>query len=197
MSLRVHIEEMQHGDIFTTQSVLTFGTRKSVDNMIYRLIAAGQVERLAWGVFRRMHPGGPELEKPSAEEIARIKAESFRRSICACVDIPVNERHAEKLGIKPGHPTFCIHSYTSSFWYNGRRVFLIGRSAKKLQWCSTDIGHVLWRLSEIGRQACDTEIVKDLLRGLNRVPTWAELSRYALLAPAWMWQLIFVVYWSA
>lgn len=196
-ALRIHIEAMPHGQIFTTQSVLTFGTRKSVDNMIYALRDKELVERLAQGVFRRTVPGEPELERPSDETIARIKAESFGRGICHCVNQPVNERHAEKFGIGPAHSIFCVHAYTSSFWYNGKRIFLIGRSGKKLQWCSTDIGHILWKLAELGRQACDLNIVQEALRQLNRVPTWAELSRYALLAPAWMWHLIAYVYQSA
>jgi hypothetical protein len=196
MSLRVHIEEMQHGEIFATQSVLYFGTRKSVDNMIYKIINEGKLERLAWGVFRRLHEDGPPLERPPDETIARIKAEAFRRGICHCVNEPVNERHAEKFGIKPQHPTFCIHAYTSSFWYNGKRVFLIGRSAKKMRWCETDIGHMLWKLANIGRELCNTEKVQQALRDLNRVPTWMEISRYALLAPAWMWHHLMVAYGS-
>jgi hypothetical protein len=72
------IHRLKDGDIFTTRDVIGCGKRSAVDQALKRCVADEIITRIARGVFMRDYMR--RFRNVSAEEVARIKAQSFRKS---------------------------------------------------------------------------------------------------------------------
>lgn len=71
-----HIYSLPDGTPFSTRDLLNYGLRNTIDRTMHFLVKAGEIMRLARGVFMK-----PAEEVPSAEEIAATKARAFGKEI--------------------------------------------------------------------------------------------------------------------
>lgn len=78
--IRQFVAQLGADMIFTTESLLRFGTRNAVDLTASRLVKAGMILRLAAGVFV---VAGQLSQMPSALSIAEAKAGAFEKVIYA------------------------------------------------------------------------------------------------------------------
>lgn len=80
-AVRCHITySVRAGDMFTTRELLRYGNRNAIDQVTYRLVKAGIIIRLAWGVFVRQEDYTGE-DLPGPMEVARVKARAFSREV--------------------------------------------------------------------------------------------------------------------
>jgi hypothetical protein len=128
------VYRLNDGDVFTTRDVLGFGSRAAVDNALKRFVARGLITRLARGVFMRSFG---TTRKISIEEIARVKAAAFKKSVAqtdaaaeVCFDVASSQglllRKADVRGTK-----VAVGGRSSSFMVAGKRVHL--RRSRKLE----------------------------------------------------------------
>lgn len=77
--IRYNVKE---GDMFTTRELLRYGNRNAIDQILYRLVKAGIIIRLAWGVFVRQDDyQDSRIPLPGPMEVARVKARAFCREV--------------------------------------------------------------------------------------------------------------------
>lgn len=82
-AVRCHITyNVRKGDMFTTRELLCYGNRNAIDQILFRLVKAGIIIRLAWGVFVRQEDYEDSgIPLPSPMEVAREKARAFCREV--------------------------------------------------------------------------------------------------------------------
>ena len=76
-SIKRFMSALSEGTIFTTRCLLHLGPRGAIDQMLRRLVAKGELLRIAQGVYVK----GRLTREIPVEEIAHIKAESFGRRL--------------------------------------------------------------------------------------------------------------------
>ncbi|HMO19462.1 MAG TPA: hypothetical protein PKC98_00680 [Candidatus Melainabacteria bacterium] len=76
--IRAHIAALGDEQIFTTREFFLFGSRGSIDTTLCRMVKAGEIFRLAYGVFVK---GSRWPDKISLFDVVKAKAAAFERSI--------------------------------------------------------------------------------------------------------------------
>ena len=196
--IRRHLRTLEIDEPFTTRDLLNYGNRSAIDDCIYRLIQEGTIHRITRGVFVKRRDNGT-YPVFTQREVAEIKAGSFGRKLQSHPFKKAKEI-AIRLGlIKPGQKwigecekletTYEISGPTSSFMYQGKRIFLKRTTRRKIQLGDSKAGLVmraLWyngfwnRLVLMGfdaqRIAC-----QGLYAGDRR-----EIHQSSRLIPAWL-----------
>ncbi len=67
-----HLHQLSSTEIFTTRHMLIYGTRSAIDSALSRMVANGQIFRLARGVFVKSLSG-----KPTLAQIVEAKLKAF------------------------------------------------------------------------------------------------------------------------
>jgi len=134
--IRRYITLLPEGKIFSTQDVLQFGMRAAVDQALSRLCKREQIRRLARGVFVKEEGSASEY---SDMEIARVKAESFGRTIATFIS-PVANPFSEVAGNIPNTCTFLVNGHSSKFRIGDKTIYLKSVSPRKLQLASNGVG---------------------------------------------------------
>lgn len=77
--IRVFLDALSSGIIFSTQGLIHLGSRSAVDTALSRLNQQGIIQRLAWGIYLNT----PDRKKYSIDfiETALFKAQAFGREI--------------------------------------------------------------------------------------------------------------------
>lgn len=181
--VRRHIQSLPENTLFTTRELLNYGKRSSVDSVLSKMVKEELIVRVARGMFMRFNE---RLAHPSILEIARKKAESFYRSLCA---------HGSDLAakfklIESGNPeiTFHINGRTSSFQVHTLeiRVHLRGTSCRRVRNPDTPVGDAIRAIWERGKKAFEPQHIMIVTREFFRQDR-ALLRQSADLMPSWMW----------
>lgn len=195
--LRQKIAAMEPGTIFTTQSLLGEcpAKRNAIDVMLWRAKQRKELQHLAQGVYRKTI----DEPDPPVEVIAEIKASSFKRGICRCVErcclhaiTPIKDekkkKQTKKQTQKQKQIVFAVNGSSSAFKYGKIRVVFRSTSGKKLLWCQSEFGLMIRRLTAVGREDCTEELVAASIRQLKQRVSSAELLRFVKLMPGWLWK---------
>lgn len=129
IQIRAYISGLAEGKLFTTRELLNYGSRAAVDQALHRLVAKGQIVRMARGVFVKESEG---RFRPAVSEVALAKARSFGKdfygqiggSCSRCKSTPQLE--SPELQSEP--LAFICSGAPSSFDCGGQRVFFISCS---------------------------------------------------------------------
>lgn len=78
MLIRGHIATLGDEQIFTTREFFLFGSRGSIDTSLCRMVKAGEIFRLAYGVFVK---GSRWPDGISMFDVVKAKAAAFERSV--------------------------------------------------------------------------------------------------------------------
>ncbi len=196
--IRRHLRTLEVDQPFTTRELLNYGNRSAIDNCIFRLIQEGEIHRITRGVFVRAKSHGKRPHY-SQREIAEIKANSFGRKLQTHPFKKAKEI-ALRLGlIRPGQKwlneceelesTYEISGPSSSFMYEGKRVYFKKTTRRKIQLGDSRAGQViraLWyngfwnRFALFGFEA--QRKAYQGLYGLDR----REIHCSSALMPAWL-----------
>lgn len=150
--IRRHLRTLEIDEPFTTRDLLNYGNRSAIDDCIYRLIQEGTIHRITRGVFVKRRDNG-SYPVFTQREVAEIKAGSFGRKLHTHPFKKAKEI-ALRLGlIKPGQKwigecekletTYEISGPSSSFMYQGIRIFFKKTTRRKIQLGDSRAGLVM------------------------------------------------------
>lgn len=126
--LRRFINSLKDREVFTCADVLDFGKRSAVAVALMRLVRKGIIVRLASGVYMK----GDEFDKrPTAVEVAQVKARAFGKSLSLDGNEVVRSLSASDGTDKEQTIEFTIDGYSSSFKYGKTKVVLRSKNCKK------------------------------------------------------------------
>lgn len=193
-----HLNGLEVDEPFTTRDLLTYGSRSAIDNCIFRMVEAGIIHRLARGVFVRMKANGKHA-KFSQDEIATIKANSFGRKLHSHPFKKAKEI-AVRLGlIEAGEKwinekeqlktTYETSGPSSSFMYEGQRIYFKKTTRRKIQLGDSRAGQVVRALWYNGIDNAyilwNFDKHREAMAGLYGGDR-DEIRRSSALMPAWL-----------
>lgn len=178
--IRKHINLLPPGVPFATRHLLSYGSRESVDQALYRLVKQNHITRLARGIF--VKPASDE-KLPSVQEIAATKALAFGKKIFThALDA------AYKLGVtKRGNQQhiFAIKGQTRSFQSVFGKIILKGTTAKDAKLKDKWIGLIIRAVRRLGNNKATIEMLTQIIRKLGRAER-KNLHYFMPYMPAWM-----------
>ncbi|MBP7860184.1 hypothetical protein KA183_00765 [bacterium] len=196
--IRRHLLGLEIDEPFTTRDLLNYGSRSAIDNCIYRLIQEGIIHRITRGVFVVKKSNGRHAHF-TQREVAEIKAGAFGRKLQTHPFKKAKEI-AIRLGlIKPGQKwigecdelesTYEISGPSSSFVYEGKRIYLKKATRRKIQLGDSKAGLVMralwyngfWNRLVLMRQDAQKLAYQGLYFGDRR-----EIHQSSALIPAWL-----------
>jgi hypothetical protein len=183
--IRRYVMVLPDGATFTTRDVLTCGKRAAIDQALSRLVKAGDLLRLARGVFAKVSPGVALQFTPL--QIATLKAGSFAKKICSHpADV------AYKLGLIPkgnSETCFAINGRSSSFKFGELRIHFKQASQRKLILADRPAGLAIKVMSFLGRSACSRQAIHKACYDLGRTDRFELLERASFM-PSWLNSLL-------
>lgn len=182
--VRRHMAQLPPGAIFTTRELLRYGLKRaSLDQALSRMVKRQEIERLAFGVFRKYSWTHRDL--PPSAEIARAKAAAYKKELAVH---GADAAHQLKL-IPEGNAetTFATDGRSSSFRTVSGLVHLKQVSPRKLYLRDTPVGLFIRAIVFIGKHGIDLSLLTttvSLELGFGREER-QQLRRCADLLPAW------------
>lgn len=197
-----HISALSYDEPFTTRNLLTYGNRSAIDNCIFRMVEAGIIHRLTRGVFVKIKPNGSHT-RFTQEEIATIKANSFGRKLHSH---PFKK--AKEIAVRLGFikstekwikekdelkTTYETSGPSSSFMYEGKRIYFKKTTRRKIQLGDSKAGQVIRALWYNGKDNAyvlrNFDAHRNAMLGLFG---WdrEQIRRSSALMPAWLSDII-------
>jgi hypothetical protein len=187
--IRSYVDRLPKGVMFCTRDVLNHGKRNSVDKVLSRMVIAGDIVRLAPGLFVRI---GSKL--PSLREIVEARASALGRKLS---ETGAKVAQAAGLLVKTSSPesSFDVDTWTSSFRVfraidsNAARIQLRTRAARKRALADDVVGRAIKALWQMEDQ-CDLDMLRNVYHMLNR-DQGLEFRRSRRLMPGWLSNLVY------
>jgi len=179
------IAQRQPGDAFSTADVITLGTRSSLDKALSRMVIAGQIDRIARGIFVVPKPNS---SRDDIDPVACVLTVLSRRNGCPIQvsgDVALRRfgLSAEKLA--PERSTYSWSAKSRKITVIDRPIHLRSVSPRKLALCGRTAGLAITAIWQIGKQEMTPSIMTSILNGLENnelaairesasaLPTWA------------------------
>ena len=176
--VRRHLNNLIDDKPFSIRDFLIYGPRSSIDQIFQRLLKEVRVYRVARGVY--MKDTSPQ---PSIDEIVKVKAAAFGRTIATHGAAALNRLTNKRKGIL--RLTFACSGATSSFRIGNLIVRFKRASARKMQQGDSPVGLVIRALWHLGKCALTIETAAQVVSGFTRDDRRIfRLS--AALMPQWM-----------
>lgn len=135
--VRRYLNNLPEGAIFDSRELLIYGTRNTIDGILFRLTRTGELVRVARGVFQKSDGSSPS---PTVFGVTSLKAQSSGQSI------KLTDSLQEKT------VTFWTDGASSSFKCGDVRVILKKVSSRKLKLAqSGKMGMSLALLWQLGK----------------------------------------------
>jgi len=178
------IVQRGRGYVFTPAEVLHLGSRAAVDQGLSRLVKAGQITRLARGVYAYPEKHSLVGEVPPsptavAEALARAQGAQAQVSEAAA---------ANALGLTtqvPGRVVYLTNGTPRRRRVGNTIIEFKRASPRRLAGAGTPAGTVLQALRHLGRTGANQQVAEKLREKLPRSQRQA-LRALLPLAPAWM-----------
>lgn len=182
-TIRTNLRKLPKGKPFRNTRFLKYGPRGAVDRTLSRLVADGEIKRVARGVYVR-----PKKNRfagdvmPDVSEVLKTIAKNNRETI------QVHGAEAArrfKLSTQvPAAPVFHTSASSRSIAVGGIRVKLVHTSSqRRLQFAGEKTGLALSALWYLGKNNVNADVVSKIKSGLSAEEF--ETLRSANL-PAWM-----------
>jgi len=182
-AITTDLRKLPKGKPFTHLCFLKYGSRGAVDRALSRLVAEGEVKRVARGVFvrpKRSRFGGDVL--PEVSEVVKIIAKNNRETIQ--VHGAEAARRFKLSTQMPTRPVFYTSASSRSITVGNTTVKMIHTSSqRRLQFAGKKTGLALSALWYLGKDNVDAEVVSKIKSGLSTEEF--ELLKSADM-PAWM-----------
>jgi Family of unknown function (DUF6088) len=164
-SIRHAIADMPHGAVFSSADFLSAGTRAAVDQALHRMMRAGEIARVARGLYAF---AGQSVD---AQTVARAVA----------------HKTGERVGLVPSrraHDVLVVPTSGQSRTVKaaGHTVQFRRMSQRKVQLASSPKGRALLELWDRGKENLSTTQVK------RATGDWRaqDINSFAALIPAWL-----------
>ncbi len=182
--VRRHVNRMDYGQPFSIRDLLAYGRRKTIDQYIYLMVKEGYLVRLAAGVLMK---AGPCTPRPSAEEVAEVKARAFGRKIAIH-----GADGARKLGLNSKgnrDVIFYTNGHSTSFRYGSIRVHLKMTSQRRLEISDAEGGLVVRALWYRGRRHVTSLAAERVCRELTHIQR-QEIRKKVRSFPQWLGDIL-------
>jgi hypothetical protein len=181
--IRRHILRLPQGAIFSTREMLNYGRRSAVDQCLHRLVKAGRIIRLAWGLFLKDDIG---ITMPCAFVVATEKARAFGKQILTdAVDaaklLNLTATGNQKI-------TYAIQGHSSSFKYGKITINFRGICARKMALGDGPVGLAIKALWQLGKSVCDQHAIARAINSFKR-PERRQFNQSCHLMPTWMTEI--------
>lgn len=183
-SLRRAIAAIPEGEPFVPAQLLTLGSRASVDQMLTRLTRAGEITRVARGVYVRPKKSkyvGVILPEPAAIAAFLAKAEG------AAIQLHGAEaaRRLELTTQVPTQPVYYTTGRSRRVQFGRMQIRLQHASARRMALSGRPAGLALSALCHLGKRNVTPQVIEHVKRRLP--PEEFEVLRTAsTLMPAWL-----------
>lgn len=173
--------------VFSTRDILNqnpAATRALVDQVISRMVRAGELQRVSRGLFNR-----PKIHRelgplaPLSEDIAAAVERSVGMPVIPSGALAL---HALDLSQQvPAQLEFKTAGPTRTIWVGKRQIRLRHASARRFRARARVVPLVIEALSALGRQRVNEDTVKTLRQVISKRDR-AELLKHIGDAPVWM-----------
>lgn len=190
--IRRFIAELPPQTVFVTRELLTFGSRRRVDWVTYRLVANELIIRLARGVFVRNDKG---MEIPPINKIVEAKARAFGKLIIPTLanlaavrglEKPKKaDRRKKEISDYEGVAQFSVIGCKGNFMTEHGRVTFKSIAPRKFFLHQEKVGKSLlamWHISEEAK-SCFIDIQK--LEGFSRQEK-KRVKELSAWVPSWL-----------
>lgn len=183
-TIRYRIASFAPGEVFTSRDFLGLGTRAAIDQALARLVKAGQIDRVARGIFIRSKENryvGKVPPSPAAVVAAIAKHQG------AQVEVHGAEA-ARYFGLStqvPVRPIFSTTGNPRRFKMGNLEVTMRAQRPRKLQLAGTLAGKALAALWYLGKGQVDTQVLANIRRQLPPAE-FDALVASAPHMPGWM-----------
>ena len=170
-----HLHQLSSTEIFTTRHMLIYGTRSAIDSALSRMVANGQIFRLARGVFVKSLSG-----KPTLAQIVEAKLKAFSGKIAVHAKNILSSFHLAK---EDSH-TFAKNGSSSSFDTIRGRAILKNQCARKMRLYQEEAGRAAIALWHLRDYWIDRAV--DVVTALFKRSDKEVLLLASSLMPAWL-----------
>lgn len=171
------------GWVFTPRFFLDFGKRGAIDMALTRLVQAGAIRRIGWGLYDypRLHPGIGTLSPDATRVADAIAGQTGDRLV------PSAATGANRLGLStqvPVRANYATDGRTRTKKAAGRTITLQHSRAPIVDHASDAANSVLQLLAQVGRKKVDDALIgqlatridtgdmKSLLQARPSMPGW-------------------------
>lgn len=180
----VKIKKAKKGSLFFVDDFLSFGTAKTVGKALERMVEAGEISRVARGIYARLenHPLLGELT-PSTEKIAQAISKRDKARI-----IPTGVLALNALGLSTQIPMNVVYLTDGSARKIkiGRRNIVFKKTAPKNLAAIGKISSLaIQALKEIGKDHVTENEIEIILQHLSKEEP-SRLEHDIKLAPEWI-----------
>ena len=164
------IADMPPMSVFSVTDFLHIGSRAAVDQSLYRLVKAGQVKRIARGIYARF-----EVLPIEGAAVAKALAQK------SGTKLPLATQHTSTrhtLVLTPGR--------SRSLVVNGHTVEFRRASQRKIELAQSPQGQVLLALWNRGHKSLTTLEIRQVTGRWEE----SEIDKFASLIPAWLRQAV-------
>lgn len=180
----VKIKKAKKGSLFFVDDFLSFGTAKTVGKALERMVEAGEISRVARGIYARLenHPLVGELT-PSTEKIAQAISKRDKARI-----IPTGVLALNALGLSTQIPMNVVYLTDGSARKIkiGRRNIVFKKTAPKNLAAIGKISSLaIQALKEIGKDHVTENEIEIILQQLSKEEP-SRLEHDIKLAPEWI-----------
>jgi len=180
--------------VCTPKDCLDLGSRAAVDQALSRLVTAGQLRRVGWGLYDMPRISGV-LKRPAPVNIdAAIAAIARRENIRIMSD---GMAAANQLGLTnavPAKASYVTDGATKTVKIDGRTIHLRHAGPSVMHWAGKSSAPVVQALRWLGSHATDDpqvvatlmrrlpdSVKRDLVRNRRDLPGWAAPVAHSLM----------------
>jgi hypothetical protein len=166
-AVRDAVAAMPEGKAFGVKELLPLGTRAAVDEVLYRMAKAGNIIRVARGIYARpkwskyvKHPVMPE-----PFEVAELLAKNRGAKIG-----PTGAEAVHRLGLSTQMPTQAVYATTgrSGVVRVGENMIRLRHVApQKMQYAGTPVGTAITALRYLGKEQVTARVIAVLEQALT------------------------------
>lgn len=189
-AVRDAINNIPEGKAFTVKDMLQFGTRASVDQILYRMVKNKEILRIARGIYAR-----PKLNKyvkapimPAPFEVAQRIAETRGTKIG-----PTGAAAANMLGLStqvPTQPVYLTTGRTSEFKFGKNKIRFRHAAPRQMQYAGTTVGAAIAAIRYLGKKEFSLKIISKLNQRLKK-DDFQTLRQATTALPGWAMDMFY------
>jgi Family of unknown function (DUF6088) len=187
--IQTHLQSLSAGTVFTPKSLLSFGSRACIDQVLHRLLAKGIIQREARGVYskpvisRLTQQPVPSPMPKVLETIAQATAETIAFTGAVAVN------YFQLSTQNQLRPIYLTTGRSRTVKIGHQSVVLKHVSPKKLPLGNSKAGLALTALRYVGKKHLSVKSVRQVKSKLEP-SEWAEVKRVLATQPAWMIRVV-------
>lgn len=183
-NIREYLQTIPTGEPFATKNLSHLATAENLRQALNRLTKAGELKRIARGIFARLSVSQNNFTiPPSISEVTKIVIETSGETIS--IHGAEAARQLQLTTQVPLQPVFYTTGNTRRIKIGNRTVLLKHISPSKLVAPGTIAGTVITALLYLGRKQVTVETIKKISAVITE-QEFADVLQYMSKMPAWL-----------